>query len=418
MKRTFSGLWHHPDFMKLWIGQTISEFGSRITRDGIPLIAVITLAATPAEMGLLTAFASIPVLLFGLIAGVWIDRLRRRPIMIAMDIGRALLLLAIPLAALTGQLRIEMLYIIVALIGVMGLILETAYRALLPTLVSRDQLLEGNSKLSTTDALAEIGGPSIAGLLIQWISAPLAVFFDAISFAFSSVSFALIRAPEPPPKPRSARSSALREALEGLETIARDPILRTLIIGVSLRSFFGSFFAALYSLYAIRELDVSPALLGIVISAGGIGALIGAVTAGRVQSRLGLGRTLTWTLAVGAVANLLIPLAALFGSPLAAAFVLIAAQIVGDAAMLVYGINEISLRQTIVPDRLLGRTNASFGFLEQGIAPFGAIVAGALASVIGAQATLGIAVAGFLITALWMLRSPLRHLREYALVSM
>ena len=363
MKRTFSGLWHHPDFMKLWIGQTISEFGSRITRDGIPLIAVITLAATPAEMGLLTAFASDPVLLFGVIAGGGVDRLRRRPIMIAMDIGRALLLLTIPLAAFTGHLRIELLYLVVALVSIMGLIFETAYRALLPTLVTRDQLLEGNSKLSTTAALAEIGGPSIAGLLIQWISAPLAVAFDAISFTFSSISFALIRTPEPVPKPRSAHPSMLREAIEGLETIARDPILRTLIIGVSLRSFFGSFFAALYSLYAVRDLGLSPVLLGVVVSAGGIGALIGAVMAGRVQSRLGLGRTLTWTLAAGAVANLLIPLAALFGSPLAAAFVLIAAQIIGDAAMLIYGINETSLRLTIVPDRLFGRTNASFGFL-------------------------------------------------------
>lgn len=417
MKRTFSGLWHHPDFMKLWIGQTISEFGSRITRDGIPLIAVITLAATPAEMGLLTAFASVPVLLFGLIAGVWVDRLRRRPIMIAMDFGRALLLLSIPLTALTGHLSIGLLYIVVALIGIMGLVFETAYRALLPTLVSRDQLLEGNSKLSTTDALAEIGGPSIAGLLIQWISAPLAVFFDVISFAFSSVSFALIRAPEPTPPPRVAHRSALREALEGLATIAHDPILRTLIIGLSLRSFFGNFFATLYSLYAVRDLGLSPALLGIVVSAGGIGALIGAVTAGRVQSRLGLGRTLTWMLLAGAIANLLIPLAAIFASPLAAALVLIAAQIVGDAVMLIYGINEISLRQTIVPDRLLGRTNASFGFLEQGIAPFGAIVAGALATVIGSQMTLGIAVTGFLITALWMLRSPLRHLRAYVVAA-
>jgi MFS family permease len=413
MNRRMTGLWRHPEFMKLWFGQTISEFGSRISREGLPMIAVITLAATPAQMGVLAAFASIPVLLFGVIAGVWVDRLARRPLMILMDVGRMALLLTIPIAALTGTLRIELVYIVVALMGVMSLIFETAYRAILPTLIRRDQLLEGNSKLSTTDALAEIGGPSIAGLLIQWISAPLAVIFDAISFLFSSISFALMRAPETKPERHAGARSMLREAREGWDVISGEPVLRTLMIGMGARSFFGSFFAALYSIYAIRELGLSPAMLGVVVSAGGIGALIGALLAGRVERRLGLGRALTWTLLLSAAVGFLTPLAGIFGVPVLAALLLIAAQIVGDAAMLVFGVNETSLRQTIVPDRLLGRTNATFGFLAEGVAPVGALVAGALATVIGAGATLGIAVVGFLVTAIWMWRSPIRALTGY-----
>jgi len=412
MNRWLTGLWRHPDFMKLWIGQSISELGTRISRDGIPLIAVITLAATPAQMGLLTAFASIPVLALSLFAGVWVDRLPRRPIMVAMDIGRLLLLLTIPVAALTGTLRIELLYVIVALIAIMSLVFDAAYRAILPALVARDQIVEGNSKLSTTEALAEIGGPSITGLLVQWISAPLAVVFDAVSYLFSSISFALIRTPEPPREPRPADtptgSSVLTEIREGLAVIAADPRLRALIIGMALRSFIGNFYAALYDIYLIRDIGLTPALLGVVVSAGGVGALIGALTADRIQRRFGVGRTITGSLIVSAAAGILTPLSLWLGA--LAPVALIAAQIIGDGAMLIFFINETSLRQIIVPDRLLGRTNATFAFLAQGISPVGALVAGGLATVFGAQVTLWIAVSGILVTALWVARSALRRI--------
>ncbi len=411
MNRFFAGLWRHPDFMKLWVGQSISEFGTRISRTSIPLIAVIILGATPAQMGLLTAFSAVPVLVFGLFAGVWVDRLPRRPILIAMDIGRLFLLLMIPLAAVTGILTLELLYLVAALMGIMSMIFYTAYHSFLPSLIHRDQLVDGNSKLSTSESLAEIGGPSIAGLLIQWISAPFAVIFDAISYLFSSISFSLIRTPEPPRQPREAGSSALIEIREGLAVISNDPILRVLIIGVGVRTFFGNFYGTLYELYAIRDLGLTPAVLGIVVSAGGIGALIGALSAERIQKRFGLGRTLTMTLLISGVNNLLIPLAAWFGS--LAPFVLIASQIVGDAAMLVFFINETSLRQIIVPDRLLGRTNATFSFLAQGIAPVGALVAGALATPLGAQPILWVASLGILGVALWMSRSAVRHLESY-----
>ncbi|MCC6802892.1 MAG: MFS transporter [Anaerolineae bacterium] len=410
MKRWFSGL--NPDFNKLWLGQSVSEFGSRITRSGIPLIAVITLGASPAQMGVLTAFASIPVLLFGLFVGVWVDRLPRRPIMIGVDLLRLALLLTIPAAALSGHLSIELLYVIVAALSVLGLVFETAYRAYLPSVVERDQIVEGNSRLSTTDALAEIGGPAVAGVLIQVISAPLAILFDALTFLFSASSFTLIRKREAKPKPSGDTPSVMREIAEGVRVIARDPVLRTLAISLGLHSFFGSFYGTLYDLYGIRDLGLTPGILGFLIAAGGIGALAGAVLASRVQRRFGLGRILVGAMLVNALVGLLTPLAG--GSILLASAMLATAQIVGDAAMIVYWINAVSLRQLIVPDHLLGRTNASFGFLAEGVAPAGALIAGVVASGIGARLTLLIAVLGILGVALWVSRSPIRRLEGFA----
>jgi MFS family permease len=403
MNRLFAGLWRHPDFMKLWAGQTISEFGSRITRDGLPLIAILVLAASPAQMGILTAAASLPVLLFGLFAGVWVDRLRRRPIMIAADLTRVALLLTIPIATLTGHLSFEMVVIVAAAAALLGLIFDTAYRAYLPALVEREHLLESNTKLATTDSLAEIGGPAIAGLLIQWMSAPLAIFWDAVSFLFSAASFALIRKPEPVPAPPETRESAWREVVEGFGIVYRDPALRTLLISMGLRSFFGNFYGVLYGLYAVRDLGLTPAALGAVVSAGGIGALMGAFASGIVGRRLGMGRTLGAALLVSSLISVLTPLAG--GSALTAMIMLIIPQIIGDAAMMVFGIHEMSLRQMIVPERALGRANATFGFVAEVLTPLGALTAGILATLIGARLTLGIAVLGGMITAVYVART-------------
>ena len=401
-KLQFSGLWRHPDFMKLWVGQTISGFGSHITRDGLPLVAILVLAATPAQMGLLAAVASLPVLVLGLFAGVWVDRLPRRPVMILMDITRLLILLSIPLAALTDRLTMTHLYVVAALVSIGTLFFDIAYRAILPTLISREHLLEGNSKLATTDSLAEIGGPAITGLLVQWIGAPLAIFFDSATFLVSAVSIGLIRKAEPPPPPRSQRRMIQRDIAEGLRAINDNPTLRTLTIGIGLRSFFGNFFATLYSLYVIRELGLSAAALGVIIGAGGIGALIGAMLAGWLPRRFGLGQVLTGALLCSSLVNLVIPLAS--GPALAAGSMLFAAQVIGDAAMMVYEVNEMSFRQMAIPDHLLGRVNASVGVLTGGIAPLGAIIAGLLATSIGMRPAICIATLGILMVALWTVR--------------
>lgn len=407
-----SGLWRHPDFLKLWMGQTISQFGSRISRGAIPLTAVILLTANPSRLGLLTAIASLPPILLGLIAGVWVDRLPRRPILIITDAGRFVILLTIPIAALSGHLSIELLYGIVILTGILTLFFDAAYVAAIPSLVSRENLAEANSKLATTDALAEIGGPAMTGVLIQLISAPLAIFFDAISFLVSAVSLALIRTPEPPPCPREEGASFRAELVEGWRVIVHHPALRALAVANSLRTFFGNFYAVLYSLYVIRDLGFSPAALGIFVSAGGIGALVGAALAGWLPLRFGLGRTLVWVSLIGSFFSLLTPLAG--GAWIVAAGMMIAAQLIGDGLGSVYMINELTLRQLIVPDQLLGRANATVNFLAQVIAPVGALIAGLLADRVGTRGTLLIAVLGWIGTALWMMRSPVRVLGSTA----
>jgi predicted MFS family arabinose efflux permease len=413
MTQSASGL--PPDFRKLWIGQTVSEFGSRISRGGIPLIAVITLAATPAQMGILTAVSAIPVLIFGLFAGVWVDRLRRRPILIAMDLARMLLLLTLPAAALSGHLGMGLLYVVLPILSVLTLVFENAYRAYLPSLVEREQIVDANSRLATSESLAEIGGVSIAGVLIQVISAPLAIIFDALSFVFSASCVALIRKPEPAPKPPSEESSVWREITEGVQVVAHNPVLRTLAITLALSSFFGNFYGALYDIYGIRDLGLTPGILGFVIASGGVGALIGALLANRLNKHFRLSTLLIGSSLIGAFVGIFTPLAG--GSVLLASAMLIVAQVINDGAMMIYMINAISLQQMVVPNHLLGRANASAGFLAQVIAPAGALIAGVLATSLGARGTLGIAVLGGIVTAIWFSRSVLRHGEKYTLAA-
>jgi len=407
MKPRFSGLWRHADFLKLWFGQTISEFGSHITGGGIGILAITVLAATPSELGVLAALSSIPILLFGLVIGVWVDRLPRRPIMIFTDIARLLLVLTIPAAALTGHLSMTLLYIITPALALLTLVFNTAYRAYLPSLIDHKHLLEGNTKLATTSSLAEIGGPSITGILIQIMTAPVAMLFDSLSYLASVISVLLIRKPEPPPPPRAEDTSMMREVRAGFAVIIDHPVLRTLVIGISAREFFGNFFAALYSFYVIRELGLSVVVLGVLISAGGIGALAGAALAGPITRRFGLGRTITWTRVIGSLIGLLTPLAG--GSPLLAAAMLLANQIFGDALGMIYEIDEMTLRQTLIPNHLLGRANASAGFLAQGVAPIGALVAGVIAAGTSARFALWIATLGFLVIAVWTILTPVRR---------
>jgi predicted MFS family arabinose efflux permease len=409
-RQLFSGLWRHPAFMKLWIGQSISQVGSRITRDGLPLVAILIFGATPAQMGLLVAFSAIPVLLLSLIIGAWVDRLPRRPLMLAADLGRAGLLLTIPLAATTGHLSLGLLILITASTNILGLVFDVAYQSFLPVLVSPPQVLEGNSKLATTESLAEIGGPAIAGLLIQLITAPLAIAFDALSFLFSAISLAFIQVDESRPTVPGADESApaLRSEIRaGIRLVADQPLLRSLVTVMGLRTFFGSFYGTLYSLYAIRDLGLTPTVLGILIGAGGVGSLIGATLAQPLVRRFGLGWVLCGTLLFSAVIGFLTPLAG--GPMLLVAGMMIAAQLFSDGAMTIYEINDMSVRQTIVSREWQGRTNATFGFIAQAVAPLGALTAGILATAFGDRLTIGIAALGGLAISLWALRLPLRR---------
>ena len=400
-------LWRHADFMKLWTGQTISEIGSRISREGVPLTAVLILRATPAQMGALTAIGAAAVLLFSLVAGIWVDRLRRRPILIAADLARAALLATIPLAAARNLLSMPQLYVVLALTGVLTVFFDVSYQSYLPSLVGRDQLLEGNSKLAMSSSAAEIAGPGLTGFLVQLISAPIAILFDAISFLFSALMVGLIRKPEPTPT-RHVRKHWRTEIGVGLRFIAQQPILRALAARSATAYLFYGLIGPLYILYGIRELRLSPAAIGIAIAMGGVGSLIGSSLAPRIGRRLGLGKTFIAASVVIGITAFFIPLA--HGSVWLAMTCLLVSQLFGDAAFSIYEVNELSLRQTLAPHDVLGRVNGAMQLLSLGVWPLAAMVGGVLAGAIGLRATLTIAASGVLLSSAWLIFSPIRRL--------
>jgi Na+/melibiose symporter-like transporter len=405
----FGGLWRYKDFVRLWAGQTISQLGSTVTREALPYTAILALGASPLQMGLLGAAGAAPLLVLGLFAGVWVDRLRRRPIMIAADLLRALLLLSIPVAFLLGVLRIEQLYLVAALAGVLTVFFNVAYHSFLPALVEREHLVEGNSKLGVSESLAEIGGPPLGGALVQVISGPLTLLLDALSFVVSALTLLRIRTPEPRPAPHADRPHVLRDLTTGLRAIWASPLLRAFAGSAAVRNFFGWFFGAIYGLYAIRVLGLSTATLGLVVACGGIGGLAGAALVGPLTRRWGIGLTIVGALIVDAGAAGLTWLA---GGVLPLAVpLLIASQLIGDGAITVALIAERSLRQTITPDQVLGRVNASMNVLGEGIGTLGLLAGGVLAELIGLRPTAGVAVLGLAASALWVVFSPLRRQR-------
>lgn len=408
-----SGLWHNPNFMKFWAGQTISELGSRITREGLPLAAVLGLGATPAQMGLLAAVSTAPMIIVGLFAGAWVDRLRRRPILVAADLGRALVLATIPAAALLGLLGMPHLYIVAAIAGILSLFFDVAYAAFLPSLVEREHLIEGNSKLALSGSTAEILGPGLAGVLIQALTAPVAILLDALSFVASAVSVAWIDKPETTAVPAHATPDMRREIVEGLRIAFGHPVLRALTGSAGTLGFFGAFFGTLYTLFAIRELGMTPAALGVAIAFGGVGDLLGALTAQRIVERAGLGATLIGMLVVLTAGGMFTPFAILAGGSFWLALaMLVGSQLIDDWARAVYLINEISLWQAVTPDRLLGRSNASLQLVMAVVTLAGSITAGVLGQTIGITATLVVAVLGRILATAWIVLSPVRQLRQ------
>ena len=299
---TPTSLWRHQDFMKLWAGQTVSELGSVVTRTAVPLVALLVLGAGPFEMALLVVAASLAVLLVGFFAGAWVDRVRRRPVLIWADVLRAVLLFSIPVAFFAGVLRLEQLYVVVFLAGCLGSLFDAGYPAYVPSLIGVERVVEGNSKLATSSSLAEIGGPGLAGGLVQLIGAPFAILVDAISFVVSAISLGMIRTPEPVRPPRTSATGIRHEILEGLVLIRRHSVLVPLTVRSVIAHVAGSFYGVLYTIYLIDELHLSPFLLGVVVSAGGVGSLIGSFFASRVIGRYGFGPALIWT-ATGRLAD-------------------------------------------------------------------------------------------------------------------
>ena len=394
--------------MKLWTGQTVSELGSRITRDGLPLAAVITRHATPFQMGVLRALGGAAVLLLGLYAGLWVDRLRRRPILVAADIGGAFLLAAIPLAAAAHLLTMPLLYVVAALAGIMTVFFDVAYLTYVPALVERANVLEANAKLAVSASIAEVIGPGLTGVLVQILTAPIAILFDAISFLFSAVMVGSIRGHEPAPERHSA-ANPVREALAGFRCIGANPLLRALAAYAVTTYFCYGIFGALYVVYAIRDLKMSAILLQVAIMCGGLASLIASSLARRVSGRFGLGATFVVSATMIGAGCFLIPAAQ--GGIVRATSLIVLSQFVCDFHLVIYNVHEVSLRQTLAPHDALGRVNASMRLLTFGILPIGSVAGGLIAGPVGMRGAMYVAAAGITASALWLVCSPVRRLR-------
>ncbi|HEY0752358.1 MAG TPA: MFS transporter [Ktedonobacteraceae bacterium] len=397
-------------FGLLWGGQTISVLGSYITSSSLPLIAILVLGASPAQVGLLTALGALPGLFFSLPIGLWVDRLPRRWLLLLADLLRALLLLSLPLASLSGWLHIEQLYIIIVLLSTCTICFDTAYQAFLPQIVAAEQLIESNSKLGISSSLAEMGGPSLAGVLIQLLGAPLAVFFDALSFLVSALSLGLMRTRETRlVMPIEEREPFWRQLRVGFHTLLAHPLLRALAIYTTVRTFFGGTFATLYAIYIVRELSIAPALYGLLVALGGLGALLGSLLLPSLTRRFGAKQILLAGALLHSSLALIVPLA---GQPLAVAFgILGISQLIGDIGFQLHALTEVGLRQRSIPIHLQGRVNAMIGFLVSGVAPSGALLAGICSIYLGIRLTLLVGAGGMLLSALWLLFA-LRKYRE------
>jgi hypothetical protein len=406
MRPRFDGLWRHRDFTKLWAGQAVSLFGSMLTLIALPLTALLTLDSTPLEQGFLQAVQAGPVLVTGLFAGVWVDRLRRRPVMIVADLARAALLLSIPATAFAGRLTMVQLYLVAATVAIFTALFDAAYPAYLPTLVGRDNLVEGNAKLSATASVAEMGGFAAAGALVQFLSGPLAILVDAMTFVVSALTLGWIRTPEPEPHSKDLRKSAVQEAVEGISVVWHDPTLRALVACSTTFRLAGGVFASMYMLYAVRDLGLSPAVAGVIAGCGGFGSLIGSMLAQPALHRLRVKPTLVLGFALGGAFQCLVPLA--HGTTLQAALFLLTAQIFGDGLLTMAFINDTSLRQALVPDRLLGRVSATANVLGVVAMPIGALGGGIIGQLASPRAALAGAALTFTLASLWVVAAPIR----------
>jgi MFS family permease len=404
-------VWRDRDFVRLWSAGTISVFGTLITRTALPFAAIIALGAGPIEISVLRSLELVAGLVFGLVAGAWVDRLRRRPILIAADLGRALLLGSIPLAAVLGVLGLGQLFVVAFLAAILSIFFDVADRSYLPTIVRQEDLVAANSALTATISMAEFAGFGISGFLVQLVTAPIAIAFDAVSYVVSAVLIRDIRKPEPPRPPAADREPILAEIRDGLHLIATVPFLRSFTLATAFAHLMWGVFGATYILFAFDELGIGPALYGIIAGLGGVGSFAGALLVQRIARRIGVGRALVLALIGFAVGNALIPLAPAGAVLLGAAF-LIGQQLLGDACATAFEILGLSVVQATVDDRLLGRANATIRSSEILLGLAGTLVGGIVGELVGLRPALwvGIAFAVLAIGFIWF--SPVRRMRE------
>jgi MFS family permease len=401
------GLWHHLDFRRLWIGDSVSQFGTMISQLALPLVAILVVHASTFEVGLLTTFETVAFLLVGLPAGAWVDRMRFRSVLILNDVIRALAIGSIPLVDAFGALTIEQLYLVALIAGVSTVFFDVAYQSYLPELIDRASLVEGNAKLQASESLSQVAGPSVGGLLIQALTAPYAVAVDAVSFLWSASWVAAIKVRPPRPERKPDRHLG-REIAEGLRFVVHNRMLRAIAMCTGSSNLFSSIMLAVYYVFLARELHLSPGVIGLLSSVAAIGGVVGSLLARRIADRIGQGPTTWISVLCGGPTLFVVP----FVHRDWTLALLALGQLVWWTSAVVYNITQVSFRQGLCPPALLGRMNATMRFLVWGTMPLGGLIGGALGSWLGVRDTILIAAIGGSLVWLPPFLSPLRTMRE------
>ncbi len=406
-RREKGALRRHRDFNLLWGGESVSELGSQVSMLALPIVAVASLGATAFEVGVLTALSTAAFLLVGLPAGAIVDRLARRPVMIVADLVRLAALASVPAAYLAGALVLAQLYAVAFVVGLLTVFFDVAYQSYLPSLVGTAHLVEGNAKLAGTAQVAQVAGPSLAGGLVQAIGGALAVSVDAASYGVSALAVMLIGAREPA-KVRGADRRLWREVGEGLRFVFGHPVLRAVAATTATANLFSSMIVAVEVVFLVRVVHVSPGVIGLLFAAGGVGGVLGALTARRVSARLGASRATIAGILVTS-GTLLLPLT----TPGLGETFFAAGSFLFGLGSVVYNVNQVSFRQRLCPPGLLGRMNATMRFVVWGVMPIGALGGGGIATALGLRPTLWLGAAGSTLSVVWLLVSPLRSARDF-----
>ena len=409
----FGRLWSHPDFLKFWTGETVSLFGTQVTFLALPLTAVLVLGADAKQLGVLRFLEYLPFILFTLIFGVWVDRRRRRPVMIVSNAVRAVLIGLIPLLSVLGlldELGLPALYLVAFAVGTFTVLFDLSWMSYVPTIVGRSDLVEANSKVATSYAAAEVAGPGLGGALVQLVGAPRALALDAASYVVSAISLLMIRTKEPAPAPRpAAERSLVREMAEGMRFILDNRYLRAIAAQGAIFNFALMATDPVFLLYAVRELDFSAGLVGLVYGVGAVGGVVGAALASTASRRLGYGRAFVTAVVLGTVPAFLLPVAAGPEPMLAALFIL--AFLLIRTGVGVSNVLAITLRQTVTPNAMLGRMNASMRMILYGVGTLGALVGGLLGATLGLRPALWVAAVLFVASIPPVLLSSIPGLR-------
>lgn len=408
-----ASLWRDGDFVKLWGAQSISLLGTQVTTLALPLTAILKLGASPFEVGLLAGIQYLPFLIVGLPAGSIVDRLRRLPVMVWTNVGRGVLLVAVPVSSWLGVLHLGLLYPVAFLVGVLSVFSDVALQSYLPSVVPDEQLVTANARLELSYSGSQLAGPGLGGILVQLLTAPIAILADVSSYVVATVMLLAVRRREPEPEGGPGELVDLRrigrDVKTGLRFVWGHKLIRPLAFATGTANFFylWGMTGAVLTLFAVRELHMSPVMIGVALLLGNIGAVAGSLASTRLLARVRFGTLVTVAPLSAAVA---IALTALATTKATGVALIALGVVVGEFGTTVYDVGQISLRQAATPGELLGRMNASVRFLNWGPIPLGAFVGGALAQMTSPRTVLWIAAAGCLLPSVWLARSAVRGL--------